>query len=450
MNKTPTKGLDERTESSRSRVKTIGETVRPELRKRRRRSSSSTVSIPRSSIALRNDLLSSVNNVYLTDGLLQIYHDSFETHLSCWLTEKTCPYTADGDLSPPRSCGPDWNRIYHRVFKLDRSPSIRGRLLSVREERAASRALNLAILAFASQWAVRDTKHSVSYPFQASVNEKPLERSRTTSAMTNFDNQLQAEAWHQARLGLREAGDIESFRVVLAHIVFSLTQKPANSPEDGMAEEHTIEASGLEAGHESGNMEEFISMASKLDMTMNKDGPPYHLEQGLRLIHSLRSRIMLSGAIEGRRKKQPRCSKSMRPAGLDPLDRATVDVLFWLCIMFDTLSSAMHRRPLVISLEDSDLPIIRNAEKEVGFLEGATVASDPTSGRLWDDYLFSQQCKRNHGAITRWPCSEGQITSVLCEAAPVKVLLFRKITRIQTLMSAMHPLRRSKLQYKTH
>lgn len=32
-----------------------------------------------------------------------------------------------------------------------------------------------------------------------------------------------------------------------------------------------------------------------------------------------------------------------------------MDLLYWLGVMFDTLSTAMHKRPLVISDEDSDI-----------------------------------------------------------------------------------------------
>ncbi|KAF2438961.1 hypothetical protein P171DRAFT_490413 [Karstenula rhodostoma CBS 690.94] len=407
-------------------------------RKRRRRGSSTTSTFSHSSIALTKDLLSSANTAFLADGLLRIYHDSFETHLSCWLTEKTCPYSRDCDVSLPDNCGPDWNRIYHRVFKLDQSPSVRGRLLSMPEDRAASRALNLAIFSFASQWAVPDGKRRNRYPFQIDERTGCISQPRqTTSSQTKFDRSLQLTAWHQAKLAVHEASDIESFRVVLAHIVFSLTQKPGddsdqiNSPPGSEKTDQSLKAQA----NEDEDTKECEDLFSKLDLTMNDDGPPLHLEQGLRLIHSLRSRMTMVGAFGGRRKKRPRCWKHLQTSGLEAADRATVDVLFWLGIMFDTLSSAMHKRPLVVSLEDSDLPAIRSMVRDGQSSPGAPIPSDPRAEDFWDDLLFRRQRMRKQRPHVRWPCSEDEAASLLCEAAPIKVLLFRKVTRIQTLLA---------------
>ncbi|KAJ4290341.1 hypothetical protein N0V90_010557 [Kalmusia sp. IMI 367209] len=305
----------------------------------------------------------------------------------------------------------------------------------------ASRALNLAIFSFASQWAVPESKRKIRYPFHVDEHTGNFEESKATSNHANFDRPLQLTAWHQARKALNEAADIESFRVVLAHIVFSLTQKPTDTLEESkpkMAGEETSEAVEVKV-EKDGDIEECEDLLSKLDLTMNDDGPPLHLEQGLRLIHSLRSRMTMTGAFGGRRKKKPRCWKHLQAAGLESADRATVDVLFWLGIMFDTLSSAMHKRPLVVSLEDSDLPAIKSIVREDGSAVEAIATSDPKAEDFWDDYLFRRQRKRRQRTAVRWPCSENQAASLLCEAAPIKVLLFRKVTRIQTLLSRHAP-----------
>lgn len=407
-------------------------------RKRRRRGSSTASAMSHSSLALTNNLLSSSNTAYLADGLLRIYHDSFETHLSCWLTEKTCPYSKDCDVSLPGNSGPDWNRVYYRVFKLDQSPSVRGRLLSSAEDRAASRALNLAIFSYASQWAIPETKRGARYPFQVDERDGATRRSRQAPNQTTFDRSLQMTAWHQARKALQSAEDIESFRVVLAHIVFSLTQKPEHDSDETKSKGVSEQNLPLREDETEGetDMKECEDLLSKLDLTMNDDGPPLHLEQGLRLIHSLRSRMTMVGAFGGRRKKKPRCWKHLQTSGLEATDQATVDVLFWLGIMFDTLSSAMHKRPLVVSLEDSDLPAINSTSVRDGDSTSKTlIQSDPNSEDCWDDMLFRRQRKRNQRPRVRWPCTEDEAASLLCEAAPIKVLLFRKVTRIQTLLA---------------
>ncbi|KAF1970605.1 hypothetical protein BU23DRAFT_511123 [Bimuria novae-zelandiae CBS 107.79] len=401
--------------------------------KRRRRSSSATSAMSLPSMALANDLSSSTNTAFLADGLLRIYHDTFEAHLSCWLTEKTCPYSKNCDVSLPNNCGPDWNRIYHRVFKLDQSPSVRGRMLSMAEGRAASRALNLAIFSFASQWAVPDARRKARYPFSVAESNGAIRRLRHSPPnQTKFDGSLQLASWHQAQKAIHEAADIESFRVVLAHIVFSLTQKPEDEMDRGKSRATPEQyMPPTETEPEDADTNECVDLLSKLDLTMNDDGPPLHLEHALRLIHSLRSRMTMAGAFGGRRKSKPRCWKHLQTSGLEAADGATVDVLFWLSIIFDTLSSAMHKRPLVVSLEDSDLPAIRT----VAQTPDASAPADPRAEDCWDDLLFRRQRTCNPRARVRWPCSEDEAASLLCEAAPIKVLLFRKVTRIQTLLA---------------
>lgn len=401
-------------------------------RKRRRSGCPSTSSSPRSSIALTNRLTSLTNAAFLGGGLLRVYHDSFETHLSCWLTERTCPYDKDCDVSLPGDSGPDWNRIYHRVFKLDQSTFVRGRLVSVSEDRASSRALNLAIFSFASQWARSDAKHGSRYPFRMNDTCGIKSTQRPAPHEASFDLALQLTAWHQARKAIHEAANIESFRVVLAHIVFSLTQKPGGNTE--RRTEKTYAAQSHHSVKKGLDVDE-CDLMEELELTLNDDVPPLHLEQGLRLIHLLRSRMTMAGALGGRRNKRPRCWKHLRASELEAADRGTVDLLFWLCIVFDTLSSAMHKRPLVVSLEDSDLPAIESITRDYGSTPRTQRLSDPKTEDLWDELLVGRQHEQSKRPSARWPFSENEAASVLCEAAPIKVLLFRKVTRIQTLLS---------------
>ncbi|PSN65970.1 hypothetical protein BS50DRAFT_588759 [Corynespora cassiicola Philippines] len=428
--------------------------------KKRRRSTSSALSNGASypALSLASNFLSTTNNTFLTEGLLKIYHDSFENALSCWLTERTCPYSKGSDLSLANDTGPDWNRIYHRVFRLDRlASSVRGRNLSFAEDKAASKALNLAIFSFATQWAQSGERSKSKYPFHNSGIDEKSYAFTGESGGTDFDRKLQISAWHEARMALQSASEIESFRVVLAQIVFSLTQRPIGPEETNGKDVNkpSMDAADVPAGVHCGEdatfetnqsedkeMAECEDLLSKLNLTIDGEGPPVHLEQGLRLIHSLRSRMTMTGNGFPRPKASPRNAKQTRmtPNSLDASDRATVDLLFWLGVMFDTLSSAMHKRPLVVSDEDSDIysneP--RPAQNETcngkPSNDAVAIAPAPTEG-LWDNYLFARQRNRLQGNPVRWPCSFDQAASLLCDAAPVKVLLFRKVTRIQTLLS---------------
>jgi hypothetical protein len=428
-----------RSSSSEDGAKSGGQVLR--IPRKRRRRSSSTISSNTGTICtspgLVQNFLSSANNAILTESLLKIYHDSFENALSCWLTERTCPYSKNPDVSTTRNDGPDWNRIYHRVFRLDRlAVSIRGRRLSFNEDTAASRALNLAIFSFATQWSQSGQRYKSKYPFHRDGCDTRGQifagKAENDLVSKDFDRTLQISAWNEARIALHDAAEIESFRVVLAQIVFSLTQRPTefdgedgkpNEERDGSAfDPQAPSATPFDSTDD--DLYDCESLLSKLNLTIDGDGPPVHLEQGLRLIHSLRSKVAISGTGIKR-------SPAHR---LDAGDRATVDLLFWLGVMFDTLSSAMHKRPLVVSDEDSDIFKGVTSESNDAGCSGTTPNHDVSEG-LWDDYLFTHQHKRFNGGPVRWPCPYDQAASLLCDAAPVKVLLFRKVTRIQTLLS---------------
>lgn len=417
-------------------------------RKRRRRSSSASLSngaLPCPAISFAAEFVSTANNAFLREGLLKIYHDSFENALSCWLTERTCPYSAKADISLANDGGPDWNRMYHRVFRLDRlASSIRGRQLTFSEDKAVGKALNSAIFSFATQWAQSSERSRAKYPFDHSSpgGDSGVFVGQDTDQSSDeieFDRTLQVNAWNEARVALQDAGEIESFRLVLAQIVFSLTQRlnvfsgegcPRTEPEnDEQEQSHSY--------IDDGAMNECEDLMSKLNLAMDAEEPPVHLEKGVRLIHSLRSRMTMCAGTSPLKPRPNRRGRQYKPSAdcIDPADRATVDMLFWLGVMFDTLSSAMHRRPLVLSDEDSNLygNESRPASDQTQSNVGSFVAKS-TEG-IWDLHLFAHQRARLQQQLVRWPCSFEQAAALLCDAAPVKVLLFRKVTRIQTLLA---------------
>ncbi|KAF2111404.1 hypothetical protein BDV96DRAFT_499566 [Lophiotrema nucula] len=430
---------------------------------RKRRRKTSCLSLDRSLLGATSPLahryLSSSNNAVLAESLLAIYHDTFENALSCWLTERTCPYSKGSELSLANDAGPDWNRIYHRVFRLDRlASSIRGRNLTFVEDKAASKAINLAIFSFATQWAQSSDRSKAKYPFHS---DRKQDDCRVFNGSSGFDRALQISAWREAHNALQKAAEIESFRVVLAQIVFSLTQRPTElhdeidhtqglgTENDAPSNERMTTPEHIPKTHsdlvEDDGVDECGDLLSRLNVAIDQDGPPVHLEQGLRLIHSLRSRMAMPAKTVTSchsMKSQPRCRKHVKSSSedLNAGDRATVDLLFWLGVMFDTLSSAMHKRPLVVSDEDSDI----YADKPRSPPETTTrnrmetqksQSEDSDSDGLWDEYLFARQRRRLEDTPVRWPCSNDQASSLLCDAAPVKVLLFRKVTRMQTLLS---------------
>ncbi|KAL6151865.1 hypothetical protein ACJQWK_10339 [Exserohilum turcicum] len=428
-------------------------------RKRRRRSSSASLSYggaPYPAMSYASNLLSSSNNAYLSESLLRIYHDSFENALACWVTERTCPYSARSDDLVVTNAGPDWKSIYHRVIRLDRLASaIRGRRLTPTEDQAASKALDLAVFSFASQWAQPGQKRRTKYPFCSTVtkgNSGVFDGQDDDHGLTGFefDRSVQVTVWQDAHNALQRAGGIESFRVVLAQIIFALTQKPAETDATSMNGLNNVSMSqGLESRSSTEDiqdapntsidqdMDECIDLMSKLDLAIEADGPPVHLESGLRLIHSLRSRMAVSRQSRHSKPVPTRYGRPWRPPAmrLEEADRATVDLLFWLGVTFDTLSAAMHKRSLVVSDEDSDIVLNETMQMNGPGCPETTPAFKTESDGLWDGYLFARQQQQVEQAPIRWPCSFEQAATTLCEAAPVKVLLFRRVCRIQTLLT---------------
>ena len=422
-------------------------------KKRRRRSSLVAVpneGVPHPTLPMANDFISLTNKAMLTENLLRIYHESFENALSCWLTERTCPYSEGSSVSLANDAGPDWKSIYHRVFRLDRlALPIRGRRLTCSEDQAASKAINLAIISFAAQWVQPYQAVNSKYPFHNSLSDDRGNNAFIEVRLRGgFERTLQISAWHEARVALQNTTGIESFRVALAQIVFSMTQNPGEAVQDelqmsvkchgdsicspkqnqgyGLHEESTA--------IESKDINQCTDLMSKLELAIDGEGPPVHLEQGLRLIHSLKSRMNIIERSKTAYQSGHQFKTS--PNRLDTTDRVTVDMLFWLGVMFDTLSSAMHKRPLVVPDEDCDIysedPRPMTADVTNGNLMSQTRNS---SAGLWDDHLFARQRKRLQRSTLRWPCSFEQQASFLCDAAPIKVLLFRKVTYIQTLLS---------------
>lgn len=326
------------------------------------------------------------------------------------------------------------NRIVGRVCHLDKSwAKLRNRPVSHTEDQAASRALQLSIMAFATQWAQGSQRSSAQYSANAMDGTLPLDG--------EFDRMLQESLWHQARRALQDAADCESFRVVLAHVIFSFTQKPLN------LDQH-VDAEG--DGEDS----------SKLDDIIDSEGPPIFLEAATRQVfahrakfHSMAGRNSSPSSQGGPASKLDSADRKVRTTSVPPGSAnilKTFDMMFWLCVMFDTLSAVMNDRPLVVSDKDSKIrpdraktseptPFIVFGAHSSGelFADGAfssTLPEEPQSD-LWGDlFLKSKPIRWNQG-LPRWPCTYEEAAITLCNAAPVKVLLYRKVARLQTLMS---------------
>jgi hypothetical protein len=202
----------------------------------------------------------------------------------------------------------------------------------------------------------------------------------------------------------------------------------------------------------------FAPETTLLEQVLDLNGPPVFLESGLRQIYSIHCKIEKIESRAGKRTKSqghPENSNTRTSTDiLNPRDRQTFDFLFWLCVMFDTLSSAITSRPLVVSDEDSDVHRNSTHQKDESDVQFAVqysgdstiqinISQDPQAQRqnstnLWDGLLLKKggtNLPQQKALVLRWPCSYEAAESALCDAAPIKVLLYRKVTRLQTLLT---------------
>jgi hypothetical protein len=391
--------------------------------------------------SLPERIAKSINHKCISDNLFKIYHDSMENALSCWLNERTCPYRYQRQAIASsenliEAWGYDWpNRIFQRVRALDRvSGKFIHRPMSKRESAAASKALYLVIMAFSSQWAQASQRNNEQH-YSIFGGVPPSNHSagnaldRLGNGNEEFDRVLQQEYWNEARKALLDCADVESFLVAFANIIFSLTQRPISKEEKQKIRSVSISVSSLE--YMDADLDD---LHHRVYRVIGEDGPPIHLEQGVRHVHSLRHKL------HRKEREMAIVDPTIDPKHtiLTEEDRETVDLMAWLGYMLESLTSAMHERPLVVSDEDCDVLPESIAALSLDDEEAQSpnpVSEKHGSSRLWNDYFFLQERHNRRGMTLRLPCSYEEQAAGLADAAPIKVLLYRKVTQLQSMFS---------------
>lgn len=356
------------------------------------------------------------NRLYIKKGLLKIYHDSLEGALSCWLIERNCPYASSPSIDDMDTWSSNWsNRIIARVRALDDTYAKLG-LLSKDEQKQASNVLSVVVMAFAVQWA--QTAFAKHENLRAQLPEHGI-----------FGRNMQKQLWHKANMALSQATSNPSFKVIFAGIVFSLVQRPMDSAE--------VLPTPDASSH--GDL-------TSLRKILNADSGPIFLDVAVRKLHDHQRRLK---DFEHDRRRDFR--KSQSTSILGDQDKQTFSLMFWLAIMFDTLSAAMNRRSFVLTdgetKIDEDEVVSPSARGTLDLnsincdLDGySTLPSTNSPGidgksQIWGNYFLQQQSRigdmRKH--TTRWPCSYMDAASCLADAAPVKVLVFRRLGHLQDL-----------------
>lgn len=233
-------------------------------------------------------VMANSNRTLISESLLRIYNDCLENNLSCWLAEGTCPYKMHRrprELDPiqrildsrvqshPENGVVSSNRMYRRVKQLDRAAqSAKLIRLTASEDRAASKALDFVVMAFATQWT------------QASRRGGGF-RSEEDGFDNEFEQTLQQSGWDQAKRALQDASDLECYRVAFAELIFGLIQKPRSSHEYGECAPAVRPRTGSQ------DQSVKLSIVPQVMDIIAQGGPPVFMERAALKIHALKFRF---------------------------------------------------------------------------------------------------------------------------------------------------------------
>lgn len=395
-------------------------------------------------------MATNTNKGLISDNLMRIYHDVLEHALSCWLSEETCPYRPNS-VTRPSSNGVSWlasnfeklnvldhyepkqqdNRIYRRVVKLDKvAQSTKLIKLTRSEDKAASKALHLAIMAFATQWAQGSQRERERFPQSlASLDSTDF----ADDMNADFDRTLQKSFWAQAKRALQDCSDMECFRVVCADLIMGLAQKPMDDEDLAFDRRDSMPPNGF--GGDSPIVGGEGSIASQISDIIAAEGPPVFMERAARKMHALKFQYEAreTGVLDSS-KSSLGLERATSAESLSDEERGTIGLVYWMTVMFDTVSSSMNGRPVVVSDEechhDPTYPSYPDRPEHDAF----NIEYSPHDARWWAE-LFVRE---NAEGVLRWPCSTETATKGVVAAAPVKVILFRHVSYLQNTVRSKY------------
>ncbi|KAF2479890.1 hypothetical protein BDY17DRAFT_312822 [Neohortaea acidophila] len=359
----------------------------------------------------------------ITNILVSIYRNHLEHALSCWSTAINCPYN-----NPAQTARGQSNQMallyrctsyYERARRLDRAVLSLGLKshppISSGQSELAAQVLHKVILAFSSQWS--STDHATSAGARSPSTADPLS--------LHLLSTLQKTLWHDAKLALHAAAGIASFQVAFAQLIFSFIRSPLD--DQAMPGRRHSSVSSQQGRHDTNTSEESDPCLEVLRL----DEPPTHLENALRQLLHWR-RWLYS---ELRRNAQGSASLNLKQKTF----LNEFNMLFWLAVMCDTTSSAVNGRSIVISDEDTAIENIGPSRTTHATLTSPGIGEIPGSQQtekpvpLWNERILDRSAAADE-ACHNWPLPESEVERILQEAIPTKVLLFRRVANLQTLV----------------
>ncbi|RMZ82697.1 hypothetical protein DV738_g1457, partial [Chaetothyriales sp. CBS 135597] len=334
---------------------------------------------------------------WIKKGLLKIYHDSLEGALGCWLTERNCPYASSPFVDERDVWSSKWsNRIVTRVRALDDAYASTG-FLSQSEQKQASSVLSIVVMAFAVQWA--------QSPYGKHDNLRTQQPEHGV-----FGRNMQKELWHRANTALNQAVGNPSFKVIFATIIFSLSQRPMDSTG--------VTSSSNSSGQQNG--------LASLHRILGQDNGPIFLDVAVRKLHDHQRRLkdtevsQNGGHLEFQ--ASPRLAMNRRTFALS--DGET------------NITTDPDQRPtpgFSTSVNGFDCDL----DGFSGFFDSHTSHTSHLAqeSQVWGNYFLRKQSRIGdvRKQTTRWPCSYVDAAACLADAAPVKVLVFRRVGHLQDL-----------------
>lgn len=360
----------------------------------------------------------SAGKTTVISGLTQIYNDSMENAIQCWLSEEDCPYVVqlpisgiDGLQQRPLSASIS---LYERVHQLDLSlDHIRTKPQTNGESAGASRTLKAVIMAFASQWSSQPHSRTVA----RSVTSTPTITECDSRESREFENILRGSLWKEASKSLARWAQCESFLIILASLLFSLVEPPQNSAEQCQ--------DALEEARDRIN----------------------HLERAVRQLLTWKKRVYSALTTEYITEATAPLEKKISAESIRHFN-----MVLWLGVMSDTISSVLNKRQLVMS--DTDTALVSEildiqTFKEQDYLQRSAqpypnsphYCSRPAAeGNLWGRYLIDRQIRHYEpGKLQRRPIIITQAEKMLQQATSLKILLWRKASALVRLLNAPTP-----------
>ncbi|KIW39371.1 uncharacterized protein PV06_09147 [Exophiala oligosperma] len=426
-----------------------------------------------------SQLADTSNKTAVAEGLMKIYQDSLENALSCWITAENCPYNiklrktrqrtlSDVIYSPSAS-----SSLYSRVFELDAGfSSLRSRPLTRAEHSGSSRALKLAIVAFASQWSYSsqlspsDARwvNRLSFEDRYATERQP---SPDHEAMDTYDFEglLRQSVWNEARRCIDRWKYCGSFRVIFAIIMFSLTQQPPNEDELGDSSDEPSEPLDPQMPSQGEYLlnprrplmpQSYSPTISGGVLTSSPSNPQISsFSRGLHdgsgslgtAIHHLlnwKARLLSYSQDHGMPADTSINANRTRTSLLDPKSLYDFNLVFWLGIMYDTTASVLGQSSLIAPDSDTlmyfELGSSCNTRAVKAFENlqtpsGMTTNKTPSLVNIWDSYIIEVDEARSSNLAAEGVFSAQLDTKTLQAAVPLKVLFWRKISKMQQVFS---------------